>query len=128
MRFYIASSFQNIKQVRHVANALTQKGFVHTYDWTQNEKAETLEQLRCIGEAEKQAVTTSDFVVILLPGGKGAHIELGIALALSKRLYLYSPTDELYNPSNTSTFYHVKGVNKFAGDLDEFIHFLFDNE
>ncbi|MBY6037004.1 group-specific protein [Fictibacillus nanhaiensis] len=120
MKFYIASSLQNIQQVRCVASELTQKGFIHTYDWTQNERVDTLDKLQSIGEAEQQAVKESEFVVVLLPGGKGSHIEFGIALGLNKRLYLYSPNDEIYNPSKSSTFYHVSGVDKFVGTLDEF--------
>jgi hypothetical protein len=127
MKFYAASGFQNIKQVRHVARVLTQKGFIHTYDWTQNERADTLVKLQSIGEEEKQAVIESDFVVILLPGRKGSHIEFGIALGLNKRLYLYSPTDDIYNPAESSTFYHVSGVNKFVG-LDDFIIHLLNQE
>lgn len=128
MKFYVASSFQNLKQVRDVARALTQEGLIHSYDWTHNERANTLDKLQCIGEAEKQAVIESDFVVILLPGGKGSHIELGIALGLNKRLYLYSPTDNIYNPAESSTFYHVLGVNKFVGSLDDFIIYLLNQE
>ncbi len=127
MKFYIASSFQNIEQVKNVASALTQKGFIHTYDWTENDRADTLDKLKSIGEAEKQAVEDSDFVVILLPGGKGSHIELGIALGLNKRLFLYSQTDDLFTPEKSSTFYHLMGVNKFVGSLDEFIAYLLKN-
>jgi hypothetical protein len=50
-----------------------------TYDWTQNSRAEDIPALREIGEKEKAAVMESDFVIILLPAGKGSHIELGIA-------------------------------------------------
>ncbi|SFC88964.1 hypothetical protein SAMN05443252_107280 [Bacillus sp. OV322] len=128
MKFYIGSSFQNIKQVRHVAKVLTFNGFIHTYDWTENERADTLDKLQSIGEEEKQAVTESDFVIILLPGGKGSHIELGIALGLGKPLYLYSPSDVINDPAESSTFYHVSGVNKFTGSIDDFLLHLLKHE
>lgn len=49
MNFYIASSFKNIEQVREISNELKLKGYIHTYDWTQNEKANSFEKLAIIG-------------------------------------------------------------------------------
>ena len=80
MKFYIASSLKNIDQVRYVSKRLKNKGFIHTYDWTVNENVTTLEELKAIGQKEKNAVIEADFVVVLLPAGKGSHIELGIAI------------------------------------------------
>lgn len=128
MNFYIASSFKNIQQVRVLSHELQLKGHNHTYDWTQNERANSLESLTTFGEKEKEAVMHSDFVVILLPAGKGSHIELGIALGLGKRIYLYSPSDELFEFDQTSTFYYVAGVNQFVGTLDSFTQYLIEQE
>ncbi|WP_392454976.1 nucleoside 2-deoxyribosyltransferase [Chryseomicrobium aureum] len=124
MKFYIASSFKNIEEVRNLSNELKLRGHIHSYDWTQNERANSIEKLATIGELEKAAVIESDFVVILLPGGKGTHIELGIAIGLGKRVYLYSPTDEIYDYDKTSTFYHIQGVEKFVGTDDAFVQYL----
>lgn len=108
MKFYVASSFINKEQVRYVNQKLIDYGFIHTYDWTKNNRASTLSKLEDIGVKEKNAVMGSDFVVVLLPGGKGSHIELGLALAGDKKVFLYSPTDEINDLSLTSTFYHLK--------------------
>ena len=67
MKFYIASSFKNIDTVRYVSEKLIRKGFIHTYDWTQNERDLTIEQLREIGQKEKTAVIEADFIIVLLP-------------------------------------------------------------
>lgn len=128
MKFYIASSFKNIEEVRNLSNELKLRGHIHSYDWTQNERANSIEKLATIGELEKAAVIESDFVVILLPGGKGTHIELGIAIGLGKRVYLYSPTDEIYDYDKTSTFYHIQGVEKFIGTYDAFVQYLVEQE
>lgn len=85
MKFYIASSFKNIDSVRYVSKKLKEKGYIHTYDWTLNENVTTLEELKVIGQKEKNAVIESDFVVVLLPAGKGSHIELGIAIGNNKK-------------------------------------------
>lgn len=77
MNFYVASSFHNIKQVREVSDRLKRKGYIHTYDWTQNSRASTVEELKKIGEKEKQAIIESDVVLVLLPGGKEVMLNLG---------------------------------------------------
>jgi putative component of toxin-antitoxin plasmid stabilization module len=53
----------------------------------------------------KNAVMETDFIIVLLPAGKGIHIELGIALGQGKRVYLYSPNDEVNKFETTSTFF-----------------------
>ncbi|WP_417900202.1 nucleoside 2-deoxyribosyltransferase [Bacillus haimaensis] len=121
MKFYVASSFNNIDQVRYISEKLKSLDHIHTYDWTQNERAATLEDLKQIGQLEKDAVAEADFVVVILPGGKGSHIELGIAIGLNKKIILYSPDQSIYNFTTTSTFYHLPEVEKFIGTLDELV-------
>ncbi|MNI01357.1 hypothetical protein D3C73_541960 [compost metagenome] len=111
MKFYVASSFKNLHTVRYVSEQLISRGFIHTYDWTQNENVSTIEQLRGIGLKEKEAVIEADFIIVVLPAGKGSHIELGIALGQGKRIYLYSPNEKVNNLTTTSTFYHLPEVD-----------------
>ncbi|WP_412839760.1 nucleoside 2-deoxyribosyltransferase [Bacillus paranthracis] len=125
-KFYVASSFKNIDAVNYVTNQLVSKGYVHTYCWTKNatareEQTSTLKDLKEIGQKEKNAVMESDFVVILLPGGKGTHIELGIALGQGKKIFLYSPDGAIDNFETTSTFYHLPDVEKCYGTLDDLL-------
>ena len=126
MRFYIASSLRNIDQVRYVSEKLKNIGFIHTYDWTVNENVTTLEELRVIGEKEKNAVIEADIVLVLLPAGKGSHIELGIAIGNGKNIYLYSPNKEIDNMETTSTFYHLTDIEKCFGTLDELVEIIDD--
>lgn len=121
MKFYVASSLINKDQVRYVNQKLVDQGFIHTYDWTINSPVKTLAELADIGVKEKNAVLASDIVMILLPGGKGSHIELGLALAGDKKVFLYSPNDEINDVSLTSTFYHLPEVEKVIGTLDDLI-------
>ncbi|MDZ5471461.1 group-specific protein [Bacillus sp. 31A1R] len=121
MKFYIASSFIKKADVRYVADKLKVKGYSHTYDWTKNERASTFSQLQEIGLLEKNAVIESDFLVILLPAGKGSHIELGIALGHGKKVYLYSPDEEVNHFETTSTFYHLPEVIKCFGSLEDLV-------
>lgn len=119
--FYIASSFKNIETVRTVSERLRQEGFTHTYDWTINNIVNSVEELRDIGKKEMDAVMGSDFIVVLFPAGKGSHVELGIALGKGIKAYLYSQNDEINDLDKTSTFYHVDGVCKCNGTVEELI-------
>lgn len=125
-KFYVASSLRNLKAVQYVVGHLKSEGYIHTYDWTKNAKTKeeqpfTFEDLEDIGQKEKSGVLEADFIVVLLPGGKGTHIELGIALGQGKRIFLYSPNKEVNNFESTSTFYHLAEVEKCFGTLDELL-------
>lgn len=122
MKFYVASSFKNIESVRYVGKELIKRGYTLTYDWTKNTRASTIEDLKGIGQEEKDAVTESDFIIILLPAGKGSHIEMGIALGQNKQIFLYSPNEEVNNYATTSTFYHLSEVKKCLGTLDDLLN------
>jgi len=121
LKFYVASSFKNKEQVKYVSHELTIKGFVHSYDWTKNDRPTTLEALTEIGTKEKEAVMNSDVVIILLPGGKGSHIELGMAIAAKKKVFLYSPDNDIDDFALTSTFYQLPEVQKVIGTLDDLL-------
>ena len=128
-RFYVASGFSNILNVRYVAQALEAKGYFNTYDWTQNASARdadpvTPAALRAIGQQEKEAVLRADVVVILLPGGKSTHVELGMAIARGKRTILHSPDGAINNTETASTFYHLPEVEKYCGPLDNLVDMI----
>lgn len=127
MKFYIASGLENKAAVQYVRDRLIEAGHIHTYDWTKNSRATTEEQLQIIGTAERDAVRESDVVIVLLPGGKGTHTELGIAIGLEKKIYIYA--NEKLNPVTATTFYYLDGIQHFYGELEQFIHYiLIENE
>lgn len=121
IRFYTASSFQNILDVKYLNQRLVEKGYELSYDWTQNGRASSLAELTVIGEEEMKGVRNADFLIVLLPGGKGSHIEMGMAFGLRKRVYLFSSEDRVYELDSTSTFYHVSLVSIYVGELNDFI-------
>lgn len=127
--FYIASSFRNIDAVRYVSERLVGRGFIQLYDWTQNAVAHhaetlTVQDLQYIGQKERQAVWDADIVIVVLPGGKGTHVELGLALGRSKRIILYAADGEIDNPAESSTFYHLPDVEKCQGTLDDLLNLV----
>ncbi|OMF37561.1 group-specific protein [Paenibacillus sp. FSL H8-0548] len=124
MKFYIASSLKNIENVRQVAEKLKARGFQQTYDWTTHSNIDSLSKLRKIGQEEVTGVLDADVVIVMIPAGKGSHVELGIALGAGKKIYLYSSTNELNEIGNTCTFYHVEAVQQSIGLLDDLINWV----
>ncbi|MGV3489204.1 MAG: nucleoside 2-deoxyribosyltransferase [Tuberibacillus sp.] len=121
MKFYVASSFRNVEAVRFVSERLKGAGHIQTYDWTKNEGISSIEELREIGMSERQAVSDADVVIVLFPAGKGSHVELGLALGLGKKVYLYSPNEDIHRMENTTTFYYLPEVQICIGSLDDLI-------
>lgn len=117
MKFYIASSFANKDKVREAASILREAGHAQTFDWTANLRASSVEDLELYGTLEKKAVLEADFLIVLLPAGKGSHIELGIALGQGKTVYLLSESEELFDFEVTSTFYYLPEVRILVGKL-----------
>ncbi|AIC93491.1 nucleoside 2-deoxyribosyltransferase [Shouchella lehensis] len=116
MRFYLASSFRNVEAVRMLATSLKKLGYTQTYDWTQHQRASEVHELKAIGELEKQAVERADLFILLLPAGKGSHVELGLALAHHKPILIYSPPGTVVDPS---TFYYLNGVTHRESELND---------
>ena len=71
-------------------------------------------------EKEYEGIRQSDVVIILTPQGRGTHIELGMAIALNKIIYLCHHDDTYFKcDKNTSTFYWLPQVNQFIGNTQE---------
>jgi hypothetical protein len=118
MKFYIASGFHNKELVQKIAKDIQiQLGWELTYDWTQNERAETIETLTEIGVKEFDGVLNSDVVIVILPGGKGCHTEMGIALGSKKLLFLYDPDRILNNLNDAASFYFLPEIKHWKGDI-----------
>ena len=122
MKFYIASKLENCEQVQNLAKALKEIGWEHTYDWTLHDltKETDIETLKSIGQEEFDAVKKADIVVVLTPQGRGTHVELGIAVALNKTIYIYNDDDKYFKvDDNTSAFYWLPNIKHFTGSIEE---------
>jgi nucleoside 2-deoxyribosyltransferase len=126
MRFYLASGFQNKELVQKVSGILSEQGYYHTYDWTSNDRVDTFSKLQAIGEAEKIGVQTADVLIALLPGGKGTHIEIGMAIGFNKPVYIFSESP-ISDPVLSCTFYHIEGVTIISGTLEGFLQEVIDD-
>ena len=120
MNFYIGSGMKNCELVNYYSKILEEKGWKHTYNWAKNINAdETIKDLIEYSKLEQQGIIDSDVVIILLPAGRGTHIELGMALALNKKIFLCSETKEEFNIKNTVNFYQLPNIVGLVGTADE---------
>lgn len=122
MKFYIASSLSNYEQVRKLSNLLKNADWEQTYDWTLHCPANeaNIETLKSIGENEYKGIKQSDVVIILTPKGRGTHTELGIAIALNKKVYLCHHDDSYFKcDDNTSAFYWLSQVTQLIGNTED---------
>ena len=120
MKFYIGSGMKNCDLVNYYSEVLKDSGWYQTYDWVKNVNDDVdVNDMREYAQLEKQGIVDSDVVIILLPAGRGAHIELGMALALEKKLFLCSTTKEEFSLENTVAFYELNDAVKLIGTADE---------
>ena len=120
MKFYIASNLKNHELVNYYAKKLEEKNWEQTYDWTKNITKEiNFDVLKEMAKQEQQGIIDSDIVIILLPAGRGGHVELGMAMALNKMVFLCSPTTDDFKIENTVVFYELETTNKLIGTPDE---------
>ena len=114
MKFYIATRLERADDHRIAREVLEAAGHQITYDWTVHGsvKDEGVSRIREVAMAELGGVRDADFVVVLLPGGRGTHAELGAATVLGKPVYLIARPGSrvLDTGAETSAFYHAVGV------------------
>lgn len=111
---------KNCELVNAYATLLKDNGWKQTYDWVKNVSDDvSIEDMIKYASLEKQGIFDSDVVIIVLPAGRGAHIELGMAMALNKKIYLCSNTKEEFSIENTVAFYELPKIIKLVGTTDE---------
>ena len=99
MKFYIGSGMKNAGQVQYYAEILKQNGWQQTYDRT--------------------IYVDEDVVILLLPAGRGTHVELGMALAWKKKIYLCASSREDFSLEHTVAFYELPQIVRLTGTAEE---------
>ena len=117
MQIYNASKLENAPQVRAVRDALMKAGHSITYDWTQHGSVvgQGTERLKETAKNEAYGVASADMVVVLLPGGRGTHAELGMCIARNIPVLLVSENpDHFRDRMDTCAFYWNSNITQFA--------------
>lgn len=124
MKYYIATALKNAKNHNIVRDGLNKLGHEITYDWTTHGsvKHKGKEVLREKGNLEQKGIEEANFVVVLLPGGRGTHTELGMAIALGKKVIIWCSEEDKYffeACDKTCIFYHLEEVDRVVGRFEE---------
>lgn len=120
MKFYIATSLSRATDHHVVRDALEVLGHTISYDWTVHGSVKSVskERLREVAILELDGVLGADFVVVLLPGGKGTHLELGYAIARGKQVFLHSEEPLLFELGpQTNAFYYYPEITHLTCPL-----------
>jgi hypothetical protein len=113
VKYYIATRLERAKDHNLVRDTLMAQGHEITYDWTTHGPVfrDGLKRIKEVAHLEMDGVSRADLVIALLPGGRGTHIEIGMALGMGKPVLLHQPTQsESYDmfgaTTETCAFYH----------------------
>ena len=122
MKTYIATSIARVKDQQELAQALAGLGVSLTFDWTRNGTLAGRPH-DVVAHAEISGVVESDFVVVLLPGGRGTHAELGAALASGKTVFIHAADAAMLLGADTYTcvFYSHPLVKLVIGSRDDLL-------
>jgi len=126
MKYYIASGLENADKVNRLIRLLNAWGWQITYDWTEHGSVQDQSTTIIKETAQKElaGVKEADVVIIMLPGGRGTHTEMGAALALGKQIIVYAPTqNELEQANRICSFYTL--ANIVMGDIFDLLDRLY---
>ncbi len=122
---YVASGLENAEQARAVAQRFVERGWRWTYDWTKHGSVQHLgpERIAQVAALEAGGVLVADIVVALLPGGRGTHAEIGIALGAGKPVLLVAQraADFADASGRHCAFYHHPLVHMVVLDDGDYI-------
>lgn len=122
IRFYVATKLEHAYRAKAMRDLVTRNlGWEITYDWTTHGSVQGQGQARLeqVAEAELNGVREADVVIVILPGGRGTHAELGAANALGKPVVIYAAEAGMADPfqanSETCAFYWNRNVWQIRG-------------
>lgn len=127
MQYYIATRLENTTAHNRLRDVLNSLGHVITYDWTTHGPVYShgLERVAEVAGLEAKGVLDADWVIVLWPGGRGTHVELGVALGANKHVHFISPEPAHHQAtSETCAFYHHPLVRRY-NSVGEFLDLFF---
>jgi hypothetical protein len=125
MKFYVASSVENMEAAKLMMESLKEKGHKITFDWTTYEIPKDLPEnikdalKRDLSDRAVSGVMTADVLVLLLPGRRGAYTELGMALGSQHQVVIVVGSED-----KSSSFIHSSRVNHRFTQVSQFYLFI----
>lgn len=124
MKYYIATKLENHSEHNLLRDLLNARGHEITYDWTAHGPvwSKGIKAIEEVAELEINGVRDSDFVVVLWPGGRGTHVEMGIAIGVGIPIYFISDVEGHHKADpEICAFYCSPGVIRFR-TIEEFLN------
>ncbi len=123
MKYYIATKLENHAEHNRLRDMLATLGHECTYDWSVHGPVygSGLERVREVAQLEIEGVMAADVLIMLWPGGRGTHVELGAAIAGGQPIVIASDVDGHHVASTeTCAFYHHPLVTRVRTLEDAF--------
>lgn len=107
MKYYIATAITNMVGHNALRDEMNGRGHKLTYDWTSHGsvQSEGRERIAEVCMHELFGIVEAAVVIVLLPGGRGTHTELGIALGLRKPVLLVGASEAFEQEGRFCSFY-----------------------
>lgn len=113
MKIYTATKLTNVDAARAINRVLVAAGHEITYDWAvHGSMQDSPDQWSEVSRKEMDGVRSADLVVVILPGGRGTHAEMGAGIALSKPVLILGQKAVFEEGGYTCAFYHHPTVRK----------------
>ncbi len=109
MKVYVASSLSHADAVKALYLELEKDGWTITHKWPEHGSVQDQgpEAIRKAALDETAGVMSADLLIVLLPGGRGTHAELGIACGIGKPIII---AGETMQDGYESSFYYMPNV------------------
>jgi hypothetical protein len=133
--FYVATGLERAEEAKALALELRALGLAPSYEWWQHGSVQDQgpDKIREVAMAEVDGVQAADLFVALLPGGRGTHTELGVAIACSLAralnysgssgtILLVGPTEDA--SGRTCAFYLHPHVEERFANVGELLAWL----
>lgn len=120
MKYYIATRLENHAAHNVVRDGLSKLGHEITYDWTTHGPVwrKGVDEICRVALLERDGVESADVVIGLLPGGRGTHAEIGIAIGRRVPIILHHADDSMFGATpETCAFYHAPDTLCLTGPL-----------
>jgi nucleoside 2-deoxyribosyltransferase len=116
--FYLSTQKDRNAEASPLLEALEANGWERTFDWAGRE-ASSESEYADLAVDEIAGIRNADVVIVILPGGRGTHVEIGAALAMGKPIVLHSPNRKvLETPYPCAFHYHPKVKLVFSEQLN----------
>lgn len=115
-KVYVGASLAEKEVAQQIIQRLLSEGFIITYDWTTHGRLTDIKELKECCYKEMHGVQECDIFFMYFPARFGTHVELGIALALNKKIILVvDKANPSFGVSNfeEKTFYQADSIVRF---------------